>query len=141
MQTMSHNLLLLCAPTWPSHHVVENHLLKREAVLYIADGVGTRRDVNASRLSSSSSSLSSSSLLSPHLTFPLWRVVDTRGPQDKVMFLPRLFSFLQIQNSIKLWQPHRIFLKEFLKISKSEKQQGDQSLKNGKEREGIISAT
>ena len=50
------------------------------------------------------------------------------------MFLPRLFSFLQIQNSIKLWQPHRIFLKEFLKNSKRERQHGDKSTtKNEKE--------
>ena len=28
MQNMSHNLLLFCATTWPSHHVIENHLLK-----------------------------------------------------------------------------------------------------------------
>ena len=27
MKNMSHNLLLFCAPTWPSHHVIENHLL------------------------------------------------------------------------------------------------------------------
>ena len=26
MQNMSHNLLLFCAPTWPSYHVIENHL-------------------------------------------------------------------------------------------------------------------
>ena len=26
MQNMSHNLLLFCAATWPSHHVIENHL-------------------------------------------------------------------------------------------------------------------
>ena len=26
MQNTSHNLLLFCAPTWPSHHVTENHL-------------------------------------------------------------------------------------------------------------------
>ena len=26
MQNMSHNLLLFCAPTWPSHHVIGNHL-------------------------------------------------------------------------------------------------------------------
>ena len=26
MQSMSHNLLLFCAPTWPSQHVIENHL-------------------------------------------------------------------------------------------------------------------
>ena len=50
------------------------------------------------------------------------------------MFLPRLFSFLQIQNSIKLWQPHRIFLKEFLKNSKREKQHRDKlTAKNEKE--------
>ena len=27
MQNMTHNLLLFCAPTWPSYHVIENHLL------------------------------------------------------------------------------------------------------------------
>ena len=27
MQNMSHNLLLFCTQTWPSHHVIENHLL------------------------------------------------------------------------------------------------------------------
>ena len=27
VQNMSHNLLLFCAPTWPSYHVNENHLL------------------------------------------------------------------------------------------------------------------
>ena len=27
MQNMSHNLLLFCAPTWPSYHVNENRLL------------------------------------------------------------------------------------------------------------------
>ena len=26
MQNMSHNLLLFCAPTWPSYYVIENHL-------------------------------------------------------------------------------------------------------------------
>ena len=26
MQNMSYNLLLICAPTWPSHHVIEKHL-------------------------------------------------------------------------------------------------------------------
>ena len=26
MQNMSHNLLLFCAPTWPSYHVIDNHL-------------------------------------------------------------------------------------------------------------------
>ena len=26
MQNMSHNLLLFCAPTWPSYHVIHNHL-------------------------------------------------------------------------------------------------------------------
>ena len=26
MQNMSHNLLLFCAPTWPSRHASENHL-------------------------------------------------------------------------------------------------------------------
>ena len=26
MQNMSHNLLLFCAQTWPSYHVIENHL-------------------------------------------------------------------------------------------------------------------
>ena len=29
IQNMSHNLLLFCAPTWPSHHVIENHLYTR----------------------------------------------------------------------------------------------------------------
>ena len=29
MQNMSHNLLLFCAPTWPSHHVIENLLLTK----------------------------------------------------------------------------------------------------------------
>ena len=28
MQNMCHNLLLFCTQTWPSHHVIENHLLK-----------------------------------------------------------------------------------------------------------------
>ena len=27
MQNMCHNLLLFCTQTWPSHHVIENHLL------------------------------------------------------------------------------------------------------------------
>ena len=27
MQTISHHLQLFCAPTWPSYHVIENHLL------------------------------------------------------------------------------------------------------------------
>ena len=27
---MNHNLLLFCAPTWPSHHVIENHLREDE---------------------------------------------------------------------------------------------------------------
>ena len=27
MQNMSHNLLLFCTQTWPSPHVIENHLL------------------------------------------------------------------------------------------------------------------
>ena len=28
MQNMSHNLLLFCAPTWPSYHVIENQLFE-----------------------------------------------------------------------------------------------------------------
>ena len=28
MQNTSHNLLLFCPPTWPSHHVTANHLLE-----------------------------------------------------------------------------------------------------------------
>ena len=27
LQNMSHKLLPFCAPTWPSYHVIENHLL------------------------------------------------------------------------------------------------------------------
>ena len=27
MQNMGHNLLLFCARTWPSYHVIEDHLL------------------------------------------------------------------------------------------------------------------
>ena len=39
MQNMSHNLLLFCARTWPSNHVIENHLplhyheMKRHQIL------------------------------------------------------------------------------------------------------------
>ena len=25
---MGHNMQLFCAPTWPSHHVIDNHVLK-----------------------------------------------------------------------------------------------------------------
>ena len=28
MQNMSHKFVLFCTPTWPSHHVIENHLYK-----------------------------------------------------------------------------------------------------------------
>ena len=39
MQNMSHNLLLFCAPTWPSYQVIENHLyftiqVKREGFFH-----------------------------------------------------------------------------------------------------------
>ena len=33
MQNMSHNLRLFCAPTWPSYHVIENHLYNRSLFL------------------------------------------------------------------------------------------------------------
>ena len=26
MQNINHNLLFFCAPTWPSYHMIENHL-------------------------------------------------------------------------------------------------------------------
>ena len=28
VQNMNHNVLLFCAPTWPSYHVIENHLIR-----------------------------------------------------------------------------------------------------------------
>ena len=34
MQNTSHNLLLFCPPTWPSHHVTENHLYLILGYLY-----------------------------------------------------------------------------------------------------------
>ena len=32
MKNISHNLLLPCALTWPSYHVIENHLLAPETM-------------------------------------------------------------------------------------------------------------
>ena len=35
MQNMSHDLLLFCAPTWPSRHVIENHLFQNKGKVAI----------------------------------------------------------------------------------------------------------
>ena len=35
MQNMSHNLLLFCAPTWPSYRVIENHSITRSTLCAI----------------------------------------------------------------------------------------------------------
>ena len=42
MQNTSHNILLFCTPTWPSYHVIENHLFlaSRHISIWIANNQG-----------------------------------------------------------------------------------------------------
>ena len=54
MQNMSHNLLLFCAPTWPSHHVIENHLVSHKMSFFFRVDLDVSVKFNSRRVYSTS---------------------------------------------------------------------------------------
>ena len=94
MQNMSHNLLLFCAPTWPSHHVIENHLWERQATNtppLCEYGIGLIRFIILARCSSRGASMTRTQLRSqPFPSRFIYRTLPLGDSARKPISLGRL---------------------------------------------------